>query len=109
MTAPVGTILANGRRKAGVKAEDLVKQLGTERTYLSKVENNRVIPSIDFILRAAKCCNMDITKEEAEKLHTEAITGRENLSTMERKIIETIRQRNWSKVNVLIGRIASHA
>jgi transcriptional regulator with XRE-family HTH domain len=109
MTTPVGTILANGRRKAGIKAENLVKQLGTGRIHLSKVENNHVIPSVDFILQVAKYCDMNITKEEAEKMHTEAMASRENLSTMERKIIETIRQRNWPKVNALLGRIASHA
>lgn len=55
----VGTIIREKRRALGLTADNLGKRAGVNRTYVSKIENNCVLPSIRVALIIKKILGLD--------------------------------------------------
>ena len=54
-----GDRIRNLRGKRGVSIKNLATTLGVNYTYLSKIENNRSVPSGEFIEKLARVFNCD--------------------------------------------------
>ena len=57
---PFGNLLKHLRRKEGIGIKKLAPRLNVSYTYLSKLENNKVIPSKDVIERVAHYFRYDL-------------------------------------------------
>ena len=44
-----GTLIKKQRKKLGISAEKLAKSIGVDRTYISKIENHNLLPSIQTL------------------------------------------------------------
>lgn len=50
----VGLMIREGRLKRGLKQQELARNLGISRTYLSDIENDRYFPSGKLIFKISK-------------------------------------------------------
>ena len=44
-----GTLIKKQRKKLGISAEKLAESIGVDRTYISKIENHNLLPSIQTL------------------------------------------------------------
>ncbi len=49
----IGTVLREARMAAGMTQEGLSHEASVDRTYISELENDRKVPSLDVLFRLA--------------------------------------------------------
>ena len=55
-----GINLAKARIKAGISAYELSLQLSKDASYINKVENHKINPSLKTIIAISECLKIDI-------------------------------------------------
>ncbi len=50
----LGTVIRERRKALGITAEELAKRVGIDRTFVSKIENDKLLPSSRVLERIAK-------------------------------------------------------
>lgn len=56
----VGTIISDARRQAHVTQQELARRVGTTKSYISKVENGVITPSVGLFYRFINAIGMRV-------------------------------------------------
>ncbi len=64
-----GVLIKRAREGMGLTQEQLAKRLGIKLSYLKKIENNLIPPSIDLARRIEKALNIKIIKRVEEEYY----------------------------------------
>ena len=75
MQTNIGDTLKTWRKKANMNQRDASCQLFVDFSYLSKIENDHLIPSVDLIERMAHLYGRDIEEADQACISRDALPG----------------------------------
>jgi ribosome-binding protein aMBF1 (putative translation factor) len=64
-----GQIIEDARRKANITQEELAQRIGTNKSYISRVETGRTEPKVSTFYRIAAALGLQVSLSEPPQYH----------------------------------------